>query len=431
MSATEPTNTRRCALNLLTAVLRRRQPLDVAFATDPAVLRLPVRDRAFIRNLTTTTIRRLGQIDNAIDRCLKTPLPKKADIARDILRLGACQLLFLNVADHAAVDTAVDTARDIGQGPYAKLINAILRRLGREGAVIVAGQDAARLNTPDWLWQAWSEAYGEPQCRAIAEAHMVPADLDISARGDPSVWIEPLQASLVGIGTLRRAAGGDVTQLPGFDDGAWWVQDAAARIVAGLLGDVAGETVIDLCAAPGGKTAYLAAAGASVIAVDRSAKRLETVVDNLRRLELSAETIAADGETWKPDAPVDAVLLDAPCSATGTIRRHPDVVHLKSPEDVKNLSALQGRLLAAAFEMLKPGGRLVYCTCSLQPEEGSLIVDAFVDARDDVRLDQISADEIGGDASMIDERGRFRSLPCHLSEHGGIDGFFAARLRRS
>ena len=424
-------NSRRCALDLLAAVLRRRQSLDAAFATDPAVLGLPVRDRAFVRNLTATTIRRLGQIDDAIDRCLQTRLPKKADIARDILRLGACQLLFLNVADHAAVDTAVNLARDIDQGPYAKLINAILRRLGREGAGIVAGQDAARLNTPDWLWRAWSDAYGEPRCRAIAEAHMVPAALDISVKGDASVWIEPLQATRVGVGTLRRAAGGDVTQLPGFDDGAWWVQDAAARIVAGLLGDIAGETVIDLCAAPGGKTAHLAAAGASVIAVDRSAKRLQTVVANLRRLDLAAETIAADGETWKPVAPVDAVLLDAPCSATGTIRRHPDVAHLKSPEDVKNLSAVQGRLLAAAFDMLKPGGRLVYCTCSLQPEEGDAVIDAFVGSRDDVRLDPISADEIGGDGAMIDDRGRFRSLPCHLSEQGGIDGFFAARLRRS
>ncbi len=424
-------DSRRCALDLLTAVLRRRQPLDAAFASDPAVSRLLVRDRAFVRNLTATTIRRLGQIDDAIDRCLQSPLPKKADAAHDIMRLGACQLLFLEVADHAAVDTAVDLARDTGQGPYAKLINAILRRLGREGAAIVAGQDAARLNTPDWLWRAWNEAYGEPQCRAIAAAHLTPAALDISVKGDASAWLEPLQATPVGVGTLRRAGGGDITQLPGFDAGAWWIQDAAARIVAGLLGEVGGERVVDLCAAPGGKTAYLAAAGALVIAVDRSAKRLETVVANLRRLDLAAETIAADGETWRPDAPVDAVLLDAPCSATGTIRRHPDIARLKTPEDVKSLSAVQGRLLAAAFEMLKPGGRLVYCTCSLQPEEGEAIVEAFLDARSEARLDQISADEIGGDGSMIDARGRFRSLPCHFPEHGGIDGFFAARLRRS
>ena len=422
-----PNDSRRHAANLLSAVLRQQQPLDAAFANDPTIIRLPVRDRAFIRNLIATTIRRLGQIDGAIDRCLQSPLPKKANIARDILRLGACQLLFLNVADHAAVDTAVDLAHDIGQGHYAKLINAILRRLAREGAVIVAGQDAARLSTPDWLWQAWSDTYGDAQCRAIAEAHMVPAGLDFSVRGEPSLWLEPLQARLVGVGTLRRAGGGDVTQLPGFDDGAWWVQDAAARIVAGLLGKIAGETVIDLCAAPGGKTAYLAAAGASVIAVDRSAKRLETVVTNLRRLCLSAETVAADGETWKPQSPVDAVLLDAPCSATGTIRRHPDVAHLKSPDDVKNLSALQARLLAAAFEMLKPGGRLVYCTCSLQPEEGDAVVDEFLGSRGDVRLDQILANEIGGDACMIDTRGHFRSLPCHFSELGGIDGFFPVR----
>lgn len=417
---------RAAAVEALGRVLRRRLTLDEALD----LTGLEERDRAFARLLVAGTLRRLGQIDDLLGQCLEHPLPAKAAIAGDILRLGAAQLLFLDTPAHAAVDTAVDMTRAAGLTAQVKLVNAVLRRLCRDGRAMTEAQDAALLNTPAWLWQSWSEAYGEETCRAIAAAHLTEAPLDVSIKGDIAAWALALEAELLPTGSLRRAPGGLVTALPGFAEGAWWVQDVAAAIPARLLGDVEGLAVADLCAAPGGKTAQLAAAGAHVVALDRSAKRLEKLEANLARLALTAETVVADAALWRPLEPLDAVLLDAPCSATGTLRRHPEAAWAKSAEDVAKLVAAQDRLLAAAVEMLKPGGKLVFCTCSLQPEEGEQRIEALLASGAPVRRDAITSAEVGGLAELISASGDLRCLPCHLGDRGGMDGFFAARLIR-
>ena len=428
-------SSRHVALDLLGAVLHRRLPLDDALDGRSQFSNLEQRDRAFARNMVSTTLRRLGQVDDLIERCLERPLPRKDGLVTNILRLGVVQLLFTRTPPHAAVDSSVQLCKDRGFDKYNKLVNAVLRRLGRDGQGMLAEQDAARLDTPDWLWQSWSRAYGEETCRAIAEAHFNEAPLDITVTADPELWAERLSANILSTGSLRLSRDdlskqGSIPSLPGFDDGAWWVQDAAAAIPARLLGDVAGKTVIDLCAAPGGKTAQLAAAGAIVTAVDRSPKRLERLQQNLQRLHFSAETIVADAEQWRPSELVDAVLLDAPCTATGTIRRHPDIPHLKTPEDVIGLGRPQAALLIAAFEMVKPGGLVVFCTCSLQPEEGPDRIETFLSDNANARRRPIEAAEIGGRAELLNPNGDVRSLPCHLPEIGGMDGFYAARLER-
>ncbi|WP_448204387.1 16S rRNA (cytosine(967)-C(5))-methyltransferase RsmB [Azospirillum sp. sgz302134] len=421
---------RSAALDLLRDVLRKSIPFDDAFDAHPDLRGLEPRDRGFVRMLVATVLRRLGQIDELIQGSLAKPgLPKAA--VHDILRLGAAQLVFLGTPAHAAVDTAVALAAARGAEPYKGLINAVLRRIGREGAELVAKQDAGRLNTPDWLWLSWRHAYGIARTRGIVEAHLHEAPLDLTVKQDPAAWAERLEATPLPTGTLRRATAGAITDLPGFAEGAWWVQDLAASLPAKLFGDLAGKRVYDLCAAPGGKTAQLLAQGAEVVAVDRSAKRLERVRENLARLNLSAaEILAADVATWQPDQPADAVLLDAPCSATGAIRRHPDILRVKTPEDIAKLAKAQNRLLAHAVDLVKPGGTLIYCTCSIQPEEGEAQIDRILTRDPRVERLPIEPGELGGMAELINERGEVRSLPGMLGELGGIDGFFVARLRR-
>jgi 16S rRNA (cytosine967-C5)-methyltransferase len=420
---------RAAALDLLQGVIHRKQALDQQMAGG-AFAALDPRGRAFAHNLVATTLRRLGQIDALISACLEKPLPANARTAQDILRLGAAQLLFTGTADHAAVDTAVDLARARGQGRLAKLVNALLRRLQREGAAALAAQDAARLNTPDWLWRAWEAAYGAETCRAIAESHLTPAPLDITVKDDAAGWAERLGGTVLSDRSLRLTGAAPVPELPGFAEGAWWVQDRAAALPARLLGDVAGLSVLDLCAAPGGKTAQLAAAGARVTALDRSEKRLETLARNLERLGLGVETVAADALSWAAPAPFDAILLDAPCSATGTIRRHPDLPHLKRPEDTAKLADLQDRLLARAADWVRPGGLLVFATCSLQPEEGPERVRAFLARHSGFATAPAAAGESGITPAMISPQGWLRTLPSMAAEIGGMDGFFAAALRR-
>lgn len=421
---------RTAALDVFQAVLREQRPLE-----DQVELRtraLEPRDRAFVRLVVATALRRLGQIDRVLDRCLDRPLPRKLAPVKDILRLGAAQMLFLDTPAHAVVDTAVELTKSGRFTPYAGMVNAVLRRLAREGKELAAAVDAERLNTPRWLWQDWVATYGEDTARAIGAAHLTEAPLDITLRPgeDPALWAEKLEATVLPTGSLRRAAGGSVAGLPGFAEGAWWVQDAAAALPARLLGDVAGKRVADLCAAPGGKTMQLAAAGAEVIAVDRSARRLRRVTENLARLSLAAEVIDADAVTWRPDSPVDAVLLDAPCSATGTIRRHPDVPRHKTPNDVEALAATQAALLRAAAEMVVPGGLVVYCVCSLQAAEGPAQVAAALDLGLPFEIVPVRPEEVGGLGDLVTPEGALRTLPCHLPGQGGLDGFYAARLRR-
>lgn len=421
---------RAAALDLLSATLRRHRPLDESLDAHPGLEKLDGRDRAFARTLVATTLRRLGQIDALLAACIDRPLGRQNAVVEDVLRLGVCQLLFLETPAHAAVSTAVSLLKSRRRAGHSGLVNAVLRRLGREGAGLIEGQDAARLNTPDWLWDSWSAAYGEETCRAIAEAHLGEPPLDISVKEDAAGWAGKLGATLLPTGSLRLIPGGPVQALPGFAEGAWWVQDAAAALPARLLGDVKDLRVVDLCAAPGGKTAQLAAAGAIVTALDQSAARLARLTENMARLGFTVETVAADATDWRPQEPADAVLLDAPCSATGTLRRHPDAAWLKRPQDVAALTALQDRLLDAAIAMLRPGGLLVYCTCSLQPEEGRERIARVTASGAPVEPVAVDPAGIGGFAEAVGRDGTLRTLPHHLGTSGGMDGFFAACLRR-
>ncbi|MCC2664602.1 MAG: rsmB [Geminicoccaceae bacterium] len=423
----EPSSARRLALDVLDRVLGEQRPLDEVFAFHPGIGRLAPRDRAHARLLVATTLRRLGQIDAVLDRFLRQA-PKSIRV-RNLLRLGVAQLLFLHTSAHAAVAETVALAS--GREGFARgLANAVLRRVAKEGAALAAAQDAERLNTPDWLWHAWCASYGESTTRAVAAAHQDEPPLDLTVRNDPEVWARRLDAEPLYGSTLRRAAGGAVEDLPGYGQGAWWVQDAAAALPARLLPDLAGRSALDLCAAPGGKSAQLAAAGARVIAVEAAAKRAERLAANLARLKLEVEVVVADARAWRPPQPVERLLLDAPCTATGTIRRHPDIAWHKRPEDVLRLAALQGQLLAAAVEMLRPDGVLVYASCSLQPEEGEGVIETALAGGLPVERLAIEPHELAGLAVDLTAAGDVRTLPCHLAGRGGLDGFFIARLRR-
>ena len=421
------------ALDLLQAVLRRRQALDDAVAANAAFSRLLPRDRANVRRMVTIALRRSGQIDDLLKRLVARPLPARGMGAHDILRLGAAQLLFADTPPHAAVDTAVQLAEARRQGDYAGLVNGVLRRIARDGPALLGGQDAARLNTPDWLWQSWADPYGEAVARAIAEAHLEEPPLDITLRDEASrpAWEQALAAEPLPTGGLRRPTGGLVSELPGYDEGTWWIQDAAASLPVRLLGNVAGRSVVDLAAAPGGKTLQLAARGARVTAVDISARRMALVQQNLERCRLAADCVVADAKIWRPASPADAVLLDAPCSATGTVRRHPDVMWLKSPADIDRLAALQDRLLAAAVAMTAPRGRIVYACCSLQRQEGPDRIEALLRGGAPVTREPVEPQEVGGLAELITAEGDVRTFPFHLGERGGMDGFYMSRLVRN
>ena len=422
-------NPRARAILILSRVLGKNQPLEDVL---PEALRnLSPKDKALTRAIASTCLRRLGIIDTLIDKMLDRPLPKKADNIRQIIRIGITQILFLKTPAHAAVHDTVELVPE--NSKFRGLVNALLRRTDRQGPKLLGKMDQAKRNLPDWLWKSWSNFYGEETTRDIALAHLTEAPLDISVTSDPDLWASKLDAVLLPTGSLRRKAGGQVADLEGFDQGRWWIQDAAAALPARLFKDLKGKTVIDLCAAPGGKTAQLSATGAGVIALDRSKARLKRLEENLQRLNLSARIVQADATGWKTEEPVDAILLDAPCSSTGTIRRHPDVAWLKSADDVRKLADLQTRLLDATIPLLKSGGTLVYSTCSLEPEEGEKQIEAFLKRHPDFKRDPVEAAEIGDLADCINPAGEIRCLPSHLQgeelgDLGGMDGFFACRL---
>jgi len=423
---------RRLAWTAVAETLRRRMALDDLFDELAGRAGLEGRDEALARAIAVVTFRRLGTLRHAVRSRLDKGLPKDRGLL-ELLLVGAAQILFLDVPDHAAVDTAVGLARAEPQLRHAAgLVNAVLRRISRERDAILSEADPW-VDTPDWLRERWTDAYGEEQARAIAEAHRTTPAVDLSVKDDPDAWAERLNALLLPTGSLRLRERTPIRDLPGFAEGAWWVQDAAAALPARLLAPQAGERIADLCAAPGGKTAQIAAAGAEVLAVDRSARRLARVEENLARLGLKAETRAMDALALE-EGPFDAILLDAPCSATGPVRRHPDVAWTKAAEDVTKLADLQERLLDKAASLLKPGGRLVFCTCSLEPEEGDRQVERFLERHPAFARVPIRPDEVGGLADLVTARGDLRTLPSHLplaeEERSGLDGFFAARFRR-
>ncbi|MEX0590711.1 MAG: transcription antitermination factor NusB [Xanthobacteraceae bacterium] len=426
---------RRIAADALLTILHRRRPLadvlDSASGVE-GLTQLSERDRALVRMLVATVLRRLGTLRALVGEMLGSGPPKDAPQVEAALLLGAAQILFLDVPDHAAVDLSVRLASEPRNARYAGLANAVLRRVTREGKERLARLDPL-IDTPLWLLDRWRKTYGADTTAAIAAAHRIEAPLDLTAKSDAPAWAERLGARLLPTGTIRLAGAGPVTALAGFDDGAWWVQDAAASLPVRLLGPVDGLSVADLCAAPGGKTAQLAAAGARVVAVDRSENRLKRLKQNLARLGLAAETVVADATAWNGGL-FDAVLLDAPCSATGTIRRHPDIPWQKRAEDIATLAALQTRLLARAALLTRPGGILVYATCSLEPEEGEQQIESFLARNSDFARVPVTSAELGRVESFVSRAGDLRSLPCHLPDpdpaFAGCDGFYSARLRR-
>jgi 16S rRNA (cytosine967-C5)-methyltransferase len=402
--------TRALAFALLQSVFEQHRTLEDALDRLPAS---DGRDRAAAHRLAATVLRRLGTLDAVVEPHLQRAPPAPV---RLILALGAAQLLFLGTPAHAAVATSVDLARAEKLAPFAKLVNAVLRRVAERGGALLADLDSPRLDTPAWLWSAWGA-----DARAIATVHQTEAPLDILLAPGATA---PPGGVLLPTGSIRYPAGTRVNGLAGFAEGAFWVQDAAASLPARLLNAQPGERIADLCAAPGGKTAQLAAAGARVTAVERDPARCRRLMENLSRLRLTADLVQADAATWTPAEKFDAVLLDAPCSATGTIRRHPDVAHLKRPADVANLAATQAKLLDAARRLLRPGGRLIYAVCSLQPEEGA----------DQIRAANLKAEPFTpAELAMIPEArtqdGFLRTHPGMWAARGGMDGFFAVRMR--
>ena len=420
---------RLAAVAAISAVLRKKLPLERATAESIDSASLTQRDNGFARALATESLRRLGQIEALIRQFVaKPPPPHKAGITPEILIAGTCELLFLKTPPHAAVDAANRLAQtDRNAVHFKPLINAVLRRIAREGDAIIAMQDAAALNTPDWLWARWVSTYGEAEVRVIAAVHAAipPLDLGFSRDALPAI----ADAVQLAPQSLRLKRAGRVDELPGYHAGHWWVQDFAASLPARLFGDVVGQPVIDLCAAPGGKTVQLCAAGAHVTAVDIAPERLDMVRENLRRLRFSAELVVGDARDWRPRESAPFVFLDAPCTATGTIRRHPDLPWLKSAADVEICAGLQTELLDAAAEMTAPGGILIYAVCSLEPEECEEQVEAFLARNGGFRREAVKAAEVV-DPQFVARAGDLRTLPSNWAEKGGMDGFFAARLRR-
>jgi len=429
--------TRQAAATILRAILTKKQGLDDFFSPEASVAlftKLAPRDRALARSIVTVALRRLGTIRVAIGQLLKTSLPRTASDLEWILLVAGAQILFLDVPDHASVDLAVRAARlDPKSAGFAPLVNGVLRNLIRERQSILDDGDALVLDTPSWLAERWRKNYGEDTARAIARAHRNEPTLDITVRQDPLGWAQRLNARLLPTGSLRLETHAAISDLPGYAEGQWWVQDAAAALPAQLIALTPGARIADFCAAPGGKAAQLAARGAKVVAIDRSSSRMKRLEANFTRLQLEAEIVIADALAVEME-PFDAILLDAPCSATGTIRRHPDIAWIKQPKDIVALSALQTRLLEKAATMLKPGGILIYCTCSLEAEEGEDQIATFLARHDDFRRVPVLASEVGGLSEIINPQGDLRMLPNHLQAEeprfSGLDGFFVSRLMR-
>ena len=432
---------RRIAADVLDGVLHKHRTLDDQLdgaAAHPGLKTLADRDRALMRKLVATILRRLGTLGHLLSRLLDRGIPTDAPRAQSALLIGAAQILWMDVPDHAAVDLSVRLVQsDRRAAKYAGLVNAVLRRCAREGPSLVDDVKSEILDIPPWLHKRWIAHYGEATARAMALALAHEPSLDITVKSDAAQWASRLHGESLPTGTVRTLLQGSVTNLPGFAEGEWWVQDAAAALPARLFGDIKGKTIVDFCAAPGGKTAQLALAGARVIALDRSPGRTARLRDNLARLRLHAEAVVTDAVEWQGDAvgAIDGVLVDAPCTSTGTIRRHPDVAWLRQEADLAALTTLQKRLLQRAVALLRPGGTLVYCTCSLEPEEGEAAISTLLAAEPSLRRVPIDPSEVGGLAEIINPEGDLRTLPCHMPHSdprlGGLDGFYAARLVKS
>ncbi|MBO6549200.1 MAG: methyltransferase domain-containing protein [Rhizobiales bacterium] len=429
-------------------IFRRGKSLDDVFAIseqNSEWQKLPSRDRAFARSLLMTTLRHRGEIEWLLAKFLKKP-PQAKTRVNEILSIGVAQLLFMEVSDHAAIDTSVRLAKRSDKSRHlAKLVNAILRQVTRAKPEDLIPAEGPLINVPEFWRKRWAKHYGKPTAEKIAQACLEPAALDIIVKKDASNWATKLKGTVLGASDSRAGYGvrkdhrGIVTELEGFDAGEWWIQDFSAHLPCTLFestpgfGTLKNKSVADLCAAPGGKTAALLNRGAEVTSVDVSEKRLSRLSENLERLNFSASVVQSDVLTFTPDERFDAVLLDAPCSATGTIRRHPDILYLKTESLISELQALQRQMLEKTSTLLKPGGIIIYCTCSLEPEEGEEQIEHFLQKHEDFERVPISSEEISGHSEWLTKSGDVRLLPFFSpfkdDEWAGMDGFFISRLR--
>lgn len=431
---------RLAATRLLAAVVEAKTPLDGmtdAQHGHPQYRALDDRDRGLVRAILVSALRHRNTIAAMISERLDRPLPGNAHTLSHILHVALAQMMFLDVPDSAAVDLAVEQAKaDPRTQRFASLVNAVLRGAGRAKDEALPRLLASTRDAPDWFVRRIEKAYGAEATAAILGAHRIESPVDFTVKADPAVWAERLGGTVLPTGSVRiEKLDRAVSDLPGYEDGEWWVQDAAAALPARLMGAVAGKRVADLCAAPGGKTAQLVLAGARVTAVEISANRLKRLTGNLARLKLEAELVTADLATYQPAELFDAILLDAPCSSTGTVRRHPDVLWTKTEADIAKLAEVQRTLLGHAARLLKPGGTIVFSNCSLDPLEGEDLVRAFLSETPDFQIDPIGATEIPGIAEFVTPEGFLRTTPAGLRmetpQLSGLDGFFAARLRKS
>lgn len=422
------------ATRILAAVVDRKTSLDGMLDPEhgnPAFLPLNEADRGLVKAILQSALRHLPRIEAIIGSLLDNPLPDGARSLHHLLVVAAAQMLYLDVPDHSAVDLAVEQANgDPRSRRFAKLVNAILRRIGREKADLLSSVEDLPC-MPDWFMQRLTEVYGRENALAIAASQLEPPTIDLTVKADAEGWAERLGGQVLPTGSVRLDRfRGSVTALEGFDDGAWWVQDAAAAIPAQLFGDLTGKRVADLCAAPGGKTAQLVLAGGDVLAVEQSKTRLKRLESNLARLGLPADTLCTDLLTIDEAESFDAILLDAPCSSTGTTRRHPDVLWTKDAGDIAKLAALQEKLLRHAVTLLKPGGRLVFSNCSIDPSEGEDVIDRVLADMPGLRLVAINPSDWPGLETAITPRGEFRTTPAMLAKQGGLDGFYAAVIAK-
>ncbi len=390
-------------------------------------------DRGFIRNLVATTIRRLGQLDRIIDHSTQKKLGNTQMATRHVLRLGICQLLFANVPSHAAVNTSVNIVeRHVTKKLQylKKMVNAVLRKIDRDRDSLLKKFGNSRLNIPKWILERWDTRYGPNEVKEIISQILVEAPLDIAIKPDQDIkyWARQMQASLLPMGGLRLEKAGNIKELPAFQKGIWWVQDIAAQLPVHLLSASKGDEVLDLCAAPGGKALQSAAKGSNVTAVDISLKRLERLKENMKRLSLDVKVIHSDVLTYEPKSRWDYILLDAPCTSTGTIRRHPEILRSPRQAMIEEMSRIQRDMLDKAAELLNPGGTLVYCVCSMESEEGPDQIKALLKRHGTLKRKEIKAKELPGLERAILNTGDVQTLPHYYK--GGMDGFFISRLTK-
>ena len=413
---------RLAAAELLHLTLDKRRTLDEAMSLSNAFNDLEGPDRGFARAIASSALRHLGWIDRTVQPFLSRPLAATGIEIRALIRAGAAQVWFMDVAPHAAVNATVDAARlTKGSRSGGSFLNAALRRVSESAPP--GDSLAAEDIWPDWLTRAMTESLGTDCARALAAAQRAEPALHLTAAGNPDDLAALVGGPRLASGSVEAPAGA-VEDLPGYAEGLWWVQDQAAALPAKLLGTKPGDRVLDLCAAPGGKTLQLAAAGAQVTALDRSGPRLARLRENLERTGLKAEIVTADGETWTSEARFDRILLDAPCSALGTLRRHPEGAWIKSEADIARFPAVQARLLASAIRLLAPGGTLVYCVCSPLAAEGAGVVNAELATGSLVRR-PISPSECPGFEDCVTGEGDVLTLPSSTRD---CDAFYIARL---